>query len=418
MTRLTCLVLLLAAPGWGRAADPDALPAAVELWPGGAPSARGDSAEDRPAVYPFLPDPAKSTGAAVVVCPGGGFMTRCGDHEGAVVARWLADRGVAGFVLRYRLRPLYTQADAVRDGRRAVQHVRANATQYKVAADRVGAIGFSAGAALVAAASADPPPADPAAADPLDRQPGRPDFQVLVYGSAPTPKPADDRPPPPPTFLFCTAEDAGALRGMLDLYADLRRARVPAEAHFFERGEHGVALAPGDPVLGGWPDLMFNWVRAGGFLTGAKRVAVRGLVTVDGAPLPHGAVVFTPDDPAAPPVTAYVLNSGPVRGGFTIPAGRGPTPGRYRVAVHQDAARWAGNAQDPVIGPKVAKLRAGTLTADERREWEEHARKRDLSPALAGVRVFRRGKPTDPAELTVEVRPGAELVLNLDVATK
>ena len=82
--------------------------------------------------------------------PGGGFTIRAVDHEGVLVAQWLRDRGIAAFVLRYRLRPLYTRTDWVKDGQRAMQFIRAHAAEYHISGDRVGAVGFSAGANLIA----------------------------------------------------------------------------------------------------------------------------------------------------------------------------------------------------------------------------------------------------------------------------
>lgn len=404
--------------------EPIPIPKPVELWAKDVPGATGDTDEDRPAIYPFLPPQDRNTGAAVLVCPGGGFHTRCVDFEGVQVARWLNARGIAGFVLRYRIRPLYGLRESVQDANRAMQFIREHAAEYRVAPDRVGIIGFSAGAELAAAATFAPVAGKADAADPIDRHPGRANFMILVYGGGPPRAAGKDVPAgavagAPPTFLFCTAEDGGHLTGMADLYAELRRARVPAEAHFFERGEHGVALAQGDPVLGVWPGMMYNWVRAGGFLTGQKRVAVKGVVRVDGEPLAHGSVVFTPlDAVGAPPATACVLNTGAVRGQYTIAADRGLTPGKYRVEVRQDATRWLSNSRDPVYQKMTQKQRTGTLTDEDRKEWSEYTRKRNLSPSIEDLRVFRTRRPGDEKELVVEVKAAGENQFDLDVFTK
>lgn len=419
------LGLLATAPPT-RAAEPGstAIPKPIELWPAGAPGATGDSDEDKPAIYPFLPAADKGTGAAVLICPGGGFMTRCMDHEGVLIAQWFQARGVAGFVLRYRIRPLYPMAESVRDANRAMQFLRANANQFKISPDRIGIIGFSAGAELAAAATFRPPIDTAEADDNIVRQPTRANFMVLVYGAAPLPRPESGTPAAtgsavaPPTYMFCTAEDVGHLNGMVELYAALRRARVPVEAHFFANGEHGVSFAHGDPVLGTWPDQMFNWIRAGGFLTPQKRVAIKGVIRVDGEPLPHGSVVFIPVDSSAPPAAAYVLNTGPVRGQYAVRADQGLTPGKYRVEVRQDAVRWMSNSRDPLIQRMLGKQRSGSLTDDDRKEWNEHIRKRDLSPAIEGVRVYRTLRPDDGKGIAVEVKPDAENTFDIDVATK
>src|SRR5688572_1071710 len=113
----------------------------ILLWPKGAPGATGVSDEDKPAVIPFIPERSKRNGAAVLVVPGGGFTIRAVDHEGVLVAQWLKDHGITAFLLRYRLRPLYNRNDWVKDGQRAMQYIRANASQYNISEDRVGAVG-------------------------------------------------------------------------------------------------------------------------------------------------------------------------------------------------------------------------------------------------------------------------------------
>jgi acetyl esterase/lipase len=433
------IVLPFAGTGSGAAdvsTTRESLPKPLELWPNGAPGATADTDEDRPAVYPFLPPADKNTGAAILICPGGGFTTRCTDFEGVLVARWLNARGIAGFVLRYRIRPMYGMKDSLRDAQRGVQYLRAHADEFHIAPGRLGIIGFSAGADLAAAAATRPLAGKPDAEDTLDRLSSRPDFQVLVYGSAPLPAageangaaaadPAQDKQQPsaPPTFMFCTAEDPGHLNGMLALYGNLRRARVPVEAHFFQSGEHGVALAQGDPVLGVWPNLLFNWVRGNGFLTDKPRVAIRGIVKLDGEPLPRGEVILTPLDPpaaplGAPPVVGRVFNTGPTRGEFAVPQGQGPVPGRYRVEVRQDATRWLSNSRDPVQLKMAQKQRAGTLTDADRQEWIDSARKRDLSPSIEDQRVYRHKRPGDKEEMVVEIREGGENRVDLEVLSK
>jgi acetyl esterase/lipase len=424
---LTFVVALFASAALPTSAadpTPQSLPRPVELWSNGAPGATGDSDEDKPAVYAYLPAADQNTGAAVLVCPGGGFTTRCVDFEGVLVAQWLKSHGVAGIILRYRIRPLYAMKDSLLDAQRGIQYVRAHADELRVDPNRIGIIGFSAGAELAASASMRTLPAKADASDPIDRQPSRPDFLVLAYGSAPMPRNSDDAQsktaPPPPTFLFCTAEDAGHLGGMLNLYSSLRAARVPVEAHFFANGEHGVGFAQGDPVLGAWPDLMFNWMRAGGFLTARPRVALRGMVKLDGEPLARGSVILTPVDagPRAPPAVGYVFNTGPTRGEFVVRKNLGPVPGRYRVEVRQDATRWLSNARDPMQLAVREKMRAGTFTDEDRRAWNEATRKRDLSPSIEGQRVYRRKRPNDAEELTVEIKAGQENRVDVEVFSR
>src|SRR5687767_10402749 len=109
----------------------------VLLWPQGAPGATANTDEDKPALIPFIPDASKRNGAAILVVPGGGFTIRAVDHEGVLVAQWLKEQGITAFVLRYRLQPLYGRADWVKDGQRAIQYIRAHASEYDISPDRV-----------------------------------------------------------------------------------------------------------------------------------------------------------------------------------------------------------------------------------------------------------------------------------------
>lgn len=390
----------------------------IELWPNGAPGATGTSDEDKPAIVPVIPDTAKANGAAILVIPGGGFTVRATDHEGVQVAQWLKEHGIAAFILRYRIRPLYSREHWLRDAQRGMQFIRAHAAEYRISPNRIGVIGFSAGAQLAADATFNPLAGETAASDLLDRASSRPDFLILSYGSMQMPAAAASA-KLPPTFMYCTAEDAGQMRGMVDLYANLHKANVPVEAHFFAKGVHGVGFAQGDPVLGEWPNLMHRWLVAGGWLTDKSRLTLKGVVKLDGSPLVRGVVIFTPvDQPTAPPVVAYITNAHTnALGSFDISPEQGPVAGKYRVEVRQDATRWLSNSRDPLMIKMMAKQRDRTLTDEDRKEWSEYVRKRDLSPSIENQRVFSRQRPKDKTDYIVEIKPGAN-VLNLEVFSK
>jgi acetyl esterase/lipase len=391
----------------------------IELWPEGAPGATGGTDEDRPAIIPFVPAEGKQTGAAVLICPGGAFTTRAVDHEGILVAQWLKARGVTGFVLRYRLAPLYTRKDALQDAQRGLQYIRSHAAEYRLSANRIGIIGFSAGAELACDAAFQTLGARPEARDTLARVSSRPDFLILSYGSSPLPQEAAES-ALPPTFMFCTAEDVGHLKGMVDLYASLRQAKTAVEAHFFVNGEHGVGFAQGDPVLGEWPNLMFKWMTASGFLVESPRMALKGTVNLDGSPLVRGIVILTPvEPPSGPPVVVYITNTGTTPlGEFTVSQSQGPVAGRYRVEVRQDATRWMSNSRDPVMIKMMAKARTKTLTDQERQEWGEYIRKRDLSPSIEDQRVFRRQRPKDKSDYLIEIKSGSNQQLMIEVFSR
>ncbi|MEK7830184.1 MAG: alpha/beta hydrolase, partial [Acidobacteriota bacterium] len=374
---------------------------------------------DKPAIIPVLPDAAKNTGVAILVCPGGGFTLRATDHEGVLVAQWLKERGIAGFILRYRIRPLYERKDWLLDAQRAMQHIRANASQYRISPNRIGIIGFSAGAQLAADASFNPLAANAEASDALEKVSSRPDFLILSYGSMQLPATAAGA-NVPPTFMYCTAEDAGQMRGMTELYSSLLKAKVPAEAHFFVNGVHGVGFALGDPVLGEWPNLMHRWLTAGGFLTAKPRLPVAGVVKLDGEPLKRGMVILTSvDQPAAPPATIYITNAHtePL-GSFALSQSQGLVAGKYRVEVRQDATRWLSNSRDPVMLKMTAKLRDRSLTDEDRKAWGEYIRKRDLSPSIENQRVFRRQRPKDKSDYMIEIKPGGENKFMLEVFSR
>jgi acetyl esterase/lipase len=413
-TALAALYLCASMLCTGALADP--IPSPVLLWPGGAPGATGDSNEDKPAIYPFLSAQEHATGAAMLVVPGGGFQTRVVDHEGTLIAHWLQEHGVSAFVLRYRIRPIGTTADSVVDAQRALRFLRAHASEYKISPDRIGTIGFSAGSELLNVAAGKPAPAVADAPDPVERFAGDMNWMVLAYGSTNSVA-ADAYANFPATFLFCTVEDASHLNGMLTLFTNLRRARVPVEAHWFADGEHGVGFAQGDPVLGAWPDLMFNWMRSRGYLTERQRVAISGMAMVDGQPLPRGIVTFIPIDSAGPPaIPAYVFNTGPVRGQFEVPASRGLVPGKYRVEIHEYALRWMSNSREPFIIAYNAKGR--NATEQDRQDYLKFARERNLEPSLDGERVYSKAHPNDSEPIILEIKPDGVKDLKIEVFSK
>lgn len=383
----------------------------ILLWPAGAPGATGTSDEDKPAVIPFIADAAKRNGAAVLVVPGGGFTIRAVDHEGVLVAQWLKEHGITAFLLRYRLRPLYTRTDWVTDGQRAMQYIRAHAAEYNISADRVGAVGFSAGATLIADMTMNPIAAASGSADPLNNIAAQPNFLILAYGSSGVPeglKGADM----PPTFMYGTVEDKGSQNGMLNMYTQLYRAGAAVEAHFFRNGIHGTGFAVGDPVLGEWPNLLHNWLSVGGFLTAKPQVSLAGVVKLDAVPLAKGMVILTPlDDKGAPPVIVYINNTGTGElGRFLVPKNQGPAEGRYKVEVRQDATRWVSNSRDPFMINMMSK---GKLTDAETKAWGEYIRKRDLSPSIYNQRVYAHKHPADKADYIIDIKNGNEVLIEV-----
>ncbi len=287
-----CALWLLAAasPALGQSAPP---PERRLLWPEGAPGALGAEPADQPAVTLYFPAPEAATGAAVVVCPGGGYGHLALDHEGRQIAEWLVNRGVAAAVLEYRLGPRYGHPAPLLDAQRALRLVRSLAASHHLRPDRIGVWGFSAGGHLAATASTQFDAGEAGAADPIDRQSARPDFSILAYpvitmgeythrgsrgnllGAAPDSAlvarmSAERRitAETPPAFLFHTTDDGVVpVENSLLYFAGLRAHGIPAEMHVFERGRHGVGLAPLDPALDAWSDLLDRWLRSRGLLS-------------------------------------------------------------------------------------------------------------------------------------------------------
>jgi acetyl esterase/lipase len=270
----------------------DGAPKAEPLYPKSAPGALGDKDADVPTFTPFLPPADKATGAAVVICPGGGYGGLAISYEGMDVGAWMAKRGVAGFVLKYRVAP-YKHPVPLQDAQRALRTVRARAKEFGVDPTRVGILGFSAGGHLASTAATHFDDGKADAADPIDKMSCRPDFAVLCYPVVTLKPPyahmgsrynllgkdADEKlveslcndqqvtDKTPPTFLFHTADDnAVPVENSLLFFDALHKAKVPAELHVYEHGRHGVGLAPNDPVLSSWPELLERWMQAHGWM--------------------------------------------------------------------------------------------------------------------------------------------------------
>jgi acetyl esterase/lipase len=268
----------------------DALP----LWPEGAPGATGKEDKDIPTITPYLAEPALATGAAMVICPGGGYGGLA-PHEGRDYALWLNQNGVTCFVLKYRLGSAgYRHPRMLQDAARAVRLVRSRAADWKIERQRVGIMGSSAGGHLASTLLTHFDSGKPDADDPVDRESSRPDLGILCYpvitlgpythqgskrnllGDNPTPElvwllsnELQVTPQTPPTFLWHTAEDTAVpVQNSLDFAAALRKAGVPFALHIYEKGPHGLGLADKPPFQNVHPwakDCLF-WLKEHGFV--------------------------------------------------------------------------------------------------------------------------------------------------------
>ncbi len=266
------------------------------LWPNGAPGANGNSDNDKPTLTVSLPPADKATGAAVVICPGGGYGGLAMSYEGTEVGEWFNSFGVAAFVLKYRHKGSgYRHPAPLDDAQRAIRTVRARAAEWKVDPKRIGIMGFSAGGHLASSAGTHFDSGKPDANDPIDRVGCRPDFLILCYpvisftapfthqgskknllGDNPDPKLVESMSSElqvtsetPPTFLFHTDADTGVPpENSVAFYLALKKAKVPAEMHVYEKGPHGVGLGQKLPAVRSWPERCIDWLRGRGLLEG------------------------------------------------------------------------------------------------------------------------------------------------------
>jgi acetyl esterase/lipase len=266
-------------------------PVPIPLWSEGAPGAKGTQPEDIPTISVYLPDAEKATGAAIVVCPGGGYG-HLADHEGHTVALWLNKLGITAAVLKYRLGPRYQHPMMLQDAQRAIRLLRGQASKFNIDPQRIGIMGFSAGGHLASTAATHFDQGSVGATNPVDKVSSRPDLLILGYpvitmlppythqgsrknllGENPAQSLVDSlsnekqvNSTTPPTFIFHTEDDGAVpIENSLMFAAALRTAKVPYEIHIYQHGRHGVGLAQNEAALKSWPDLLGSWLGTHGF---------------------------------------------------------------------------------------------------------------------------------------------------------
>jgi acetyl esterase/lipase len=246
----------------------------------------------KPDIAIFLPSKKNATGEAVVICPGGGYRILAYDWEGSDIARWLNSKGVAAFVLKYRLphseSNIVPHKSPLMDAQRAMRLVRSKAEKWNVDPGKIGIMGFSAGGHLASTLSTHFDAGNPDSDDPVEQQSCRPDFSVLVYpvisftgdfrhnGSreALIGKDADESlvinysnelqvtVDSPPAILIHSGDDmAVPVKNSMVYYEALQANNIPAEMHIYPYGGHGYSLAVGMGHLDTWPDRVIQWIR-------------------------------------------------------------------------------------------------------------------------------------------------------------
>jgi endo-1,4-beta-xylanase len=234
------------------------------LWPNGAPGSENKTNSlvvitnrsgersiyqvHKPSITPYLPPKSDSPATAVIVIPGGGHRVLAYDHEGPFVAKALTDRGIAAFVLKYRLaretNSTYSiMGHAVPDTKRAIRTIRTRAKEWNINPDRIGVMGFSAGGELANLSSLNFDNGNPSATDEIDRASSRPSFQALIYpGRSEQIQPTTNT---PPAFLACGYKDRPDIsEGLAQVYLRFKAVKVPCELHIYSGAGHGFGFRP------------------------------------------------------------------------------------------------------------------------------------------------------------------------------
>ena len=272
----------------------------LKVWPNGAPNDNGmkepeekyDGVRVRNVseaeMYVYLPEKDNNTGAAVLICPGGGYWIEAMDHEGFDMARFFREKGIAGIVLKYRL-PYGHDEVPSSDARQAMRIIRANAVEWGIDPEKVGIAGSSAGGHLASTAGTVFDKGNPDSNDQIEKMSCRPDFMLLLYpvitmdeefthmGSRENligkghnkelirkySNELNVNDETPPTFLIL-ADDDGAVppRNSIEFYSALKRFNVPAEMHIFQKGGHGFGIRQEGIPANNWPNLFIDWLKA------------------------------------------------------------------------------------------------------------------------------------------------------------
>lgn len=292
------LCLAVALTGLAQAAEAPNAPEVVRIWPGQAPGTADWTGQETttqlplpgekplnmvsnvtvPTLTVYRPAAGKGNGTGIIVIPGGGFQNLAVDHEGYDVARWLVERGVTAFVLKYRVRPtpgfsippdLRKHPErfaefanrfgagrplALADATQAMRYLRANAKTYGLADDRIGMMGFSAGAITTIDVVLNAAPTE------------RPNFAAPIYGAM-----IDDKAPPadgPPLFLAVTQDDnAVPAEQTIRIFTRWSAANLPAELHVYERGGHGFGMRKINAPVDRWTEAYEAWLESHGWIS-------------------------------------------------------------------------------------------------------------------------------------------------------
>jgi acetyl esterase/lipase len=276
------------------------LPDVIDLWPAIAPGEKENIGEEKDTTKPtdqlvagkpvirlgnvskptlslYRPPTDKDTGAAVLVCPGGGYHILAMDLEGTEVCAWLNSIGVTAALLKYRVpkrEGLERHTAPLQDAQRALGLLRSRAKEFSLDPQRIGAIGFSAGGHLIAALASNPVQRTYAAVDAADALSCRPDFNIVIYPGYLVLKDEGDKINPsvavttnhPPTFLAMAQDDPVRVENAVLYYLALKQAGVPSELHTYPTGGHGYGLRRTEHLVTTWPGRAADWMKGRGLL--------------------------------------------------------------------------------------------------------------------------------------------------------
>jgi acetyl esterase/lipase len=291
MLRLLALALVALLLNGVVFADP---PQPVDVWPGKAPGEKEGLGDEkttshkhgdtpirivenvsRPTLAVYRPTPDKDTGAAVLICPGGGYHVLAIEHEGEQVATWLNSLGVTGIVLKYRV-PRRKDQPAhqapLQDAQRALSLLRARHKEWGIDPLRLGILGFSAGGHLAAAATTNYDRRAYEPIDEIDKVSCRPDFAVVIYPGYLVGKDGQLSPEirvtaeTPPCFLVHADDDKLSAENSVAMYLALHKAHVPSELHVYTSGGHGFGIIASDHPSSTWAQRCADWMKGRGYL--------------------------------------------------------------------------------------------------------------------------------------------------------
>jgi acetyl esterase/lipase len=272
----------------------------LKVWPQGAPTDNGMTKPEEvyngvhvrnvseAVMYIYLPPKEKNTGAAVIICPGGGYSFEAMDYEGYAIAEWLNTKGIVGIVLKYRLPYGHPEVPSS-DAKQAIRIVRKNAEEWGINPDKVGIAGFSAGGHLASTVGTHFDYGIKSSSNIVDNFSSRPDFMLLLYpvislkeefghmgsrrnliGDGNNWKLVKEysnelqvTPQTPPAFIVVTDDDEIVpTRNSVEFYLSLKKNNVPAELHVFSEGHHGFFLKKDYLPVRQWPNLFIDWMKA------------------------------------------------------------------------------------------------------------------------------------------------------------